>query len=198
MPQPLHIFEDSTTKSGIFCLFSRFSLDAAASSFFLFFFCENADFSGGESEMASLSSPESRIKAAAQPGIKNQARCAGRNQESRITGGANIAHRCLPSDPNGKRVTESVNQHNRKSDASAFADGANCRNGGLAARQLAMFLKGPNSAGSEPSGHVSIEGVVDLPPLGMMVLTPSSGCGVRNFSWYANIFCCRSSALRHP
>ena len=37
--------------------------------------------------MASLSSPESRIKAAAQPGIKNQARCAGRNQESRITGG---------------------------------------------------------------------------------------------------------------
>ena len=37
--------------------------------------------------MASLSSPESGIKAAAQPGIKNQARCAGRNQESRITGG---------------------------------------------------------------------------------------------------------------
>ena len=32
--------------------------------------------------MASLSSPESRIKAAVQPGIKNQARCAGRNQES--------------------------------------------------------------------------------------------------------------------
>ena len=32
--------------------------------------------------MAALSSPESRIKAAAQPGIKNQARCAGRNQES--------------------------------------------------------------------------------------------------------------------
>ena len=35
--------------------------------------------------MASLSSPESRIKAAVQPGIKNQARCAGRNQESRIS-----------------------------------------------------------------------------------------------------------------
>ena len=37
--------------------------------------------------MASLSSPESRIKAAAQPGIKNQARCAGWNQESRISRG---------------------------------------------------------------------------------------------------------------
>ena len=61
----------------------------------MFFFCENADFSGGESEMASLSSPESRIKAAAQPGIKNQARCAGRNQESRITGGGQ-KHRLPP------------------------------------------------------------------------------------------------------
>ena len=69
------------------CFLAQSLLDAAASSIFLFFFCENADFSGGESEMASLSSPESRIKAAAQPGIKNQARCAGRNQESRITGG---------------------------------------------------------------------------------------------------------------
>ena len=41
--------------------------------------------------MASLSSPESRIKAAAQPGIKNQARCAGRNQESRISRGGQKA-----------------------------------------------------------------------------------------------------------
>jgi hypothetical protein len=63
----------------------------------LFFFCENADFSGGESEMASLSSPESRIKAAAQPAIKNQARCAGRNQESRITGGGQSTDQQCPT-----------------------------------------------------------------------------------------------------
>ena len=86
MPQPLHIFEDSAAKSGIFCLFYRFSLGRRRELIFLVFFCENADFSGGESEMTSLSSPESRIKVAVQPGIKNQARCAGRNQESRIIG----------------------------------------------------------------------------------------------------------------
>ena len=40
--------------------------------------------------MASLSSPESRIKAAVQPGIKNQTRCAGRNQESRISRGGQL------------------------------------------------------------------------------------------------------------
>ena len=86
LPQPLHIFEDSTAKSGIFAYFLA-SVSDAATRELKFFFCENADFSGGESEMASLSSPESRIKAAAQPGIKNQARCAGRNQESRISRG---------------------------------------------------------------------------------------------------------------
>jgi hypothetical protein len=88
MPQPLHIFEDSTAKSGIFLLvFSLLSRTPPRAQSFCFFSAKNADFSGGESEMASLSSPESGIKAAAQPGIKNQARCAGRNQESRITGG---------------------------------------------------------------------------------------------------------------
>jgi hypothetical protein len=90
MPQPLHIFEDSAAKSGIFAYFIASLSDAAASSFL---FCENADFSAGESEMASLSSPESRIKAAAQPGIKNQARCARagiKNQES--AGGGNNSH----------------------------------------------------------------------------------------------------------
>ena len=87
MPRPLHIFEDSAAKKWDFMLILsiyRFSLGRRRELIFLVFFCENADFSGGESEMASLSSPESRIKAAAQPGIKNQARCAGRNQESRI------------------------------------------------------------------------------------------------------------------
>ena len=45
--------------------------------------------------MASLSSPESRIKAAVQPGIKNQARCAGRNQESRISRGGQLQYLCV-------------------------------------------------------------------------------------------------------
>ena len=46
--------------------------------------------------MASLSSPESRIKAAVQPGIKNQTRCAGRNQESRISRGGQTRGDNLP------------------------------------------------------------------------------------------------------
>ena len=41
----------------------------------------------GESEIKPLGNAESRIRAAARPGIKNQSRCAARNQESRITRG---------------------------------------------------------------------------------------------------------------
>ena len=38
MPQPLHIFEDSAAKSGIFCLFYRFSLGRRRElNFFVFF-----------------------------------------------------------------------------------------------------------------------------------------------------------------
>ena len=59
---------------------------------------------------------------------------------------------------------------------------------------MATFLKGPNSAGSVPSGHVSIEGVVDLPPLGIKVLSHVS-CEFEAFP-YSKIFCWRTFRRR--
>ena len=74
-------------KVGLFAYFIASLSDAAASSNFLVFFCEHADFSGGESEMASLSSPESRIRPAARAGIKNQESAGGGNSEGHTQAG---------------------------------------------------------------------------------------------------------------
>ena len=63
--------------------------------------------------------------------------------------------------------SEPLDQVTRKAPLSEPFGGAYDRRGGEAARNVATFLNGPNSAGSLPSGGVSMEGVVDLPPDGI-------------------------------